>query len=46
MNREQVIQLLSQLLQDNMGNRITPALATGLATLVNQEMLKHEAQPA
>ncbi len=34
--REQIIQELAGLLHDNLGQRLTPALATGIATLMNQ----------
>lgn len=42
MNREQIIRLVSQLLQENLGNRLTTSLATGIATLLNQELLNAE----
>lgn len=34
--REQILNELGALLQDNLGQRLTPALATGIATLMNQ----------
>ena len=34
--REQIIKELVALLHDNLGQRLTPALATGIATLMNQ----------
>lgn len=40
--REQTINILSQLLHDNLGSKLTPALATGILTLLNQEIEKIE----
>ena len=34
--REQILNELGALLRDNLGQRLTPALATGIATLMNQ----------
>lgn len=34
--REQILNELGALLRDNLGQRLTPALATGIATLFNQ----------
>jgi hypothetical protein len=41
--REQTINILAQLLHDNLGSKLTPALATGVLTLLNQEMERIEA---
>lgn len=41
--REQVIALLGQILQNNVGNRLTEELATGIATTVNHHLLQSEA---
>lgn len=42
--REQVIRVLSDCLQDNLGQRLTLVLGTGIATIVNQEIMKLEAE--
>ena len=34
--REKILNELGALLRDNLGQRLTPALATGIATLFNQ----------
>lgn len=41
--RENVVALLSQLLQNNIGNRLTDELATGIATSINHYLLQMEA---
>ncbi len=44
--REQVISTLNQLLSNNIGNRITPELATGILTTLNQALLQgHPQEP-
>jgi hypothetical protein len=43
--RENTIQTLAQLLNDNLGSKLTPALATGILTLINQSMMQQEPQP-
>lgn len=40
--REATINILNQLFSDNLGNKITPALATGVMSLLNQELLRME----
>ena len=42
--REQIIALLGQLLQNNLGNRLTEELATGIATSLNHHLLQAEAR--
>ena len=42
--REQILNELGALLQDNLGQRLTPALATGIATLFNQAVAQIEAE--
>lgn len=44
--REQIIALLGQILQNNIGNRLTEELATGIATTLNHHLMQVEAQPA
>lgn len=44
--REQVIALLGQILHNNVGNRLTDELATGIVTSLNYHLLQAEAQPA
>ena len=44
--REQIIALLGQILQNNLGNRLTDELATGIATSMNHHLLQAEAQAA
>ena len=44
--REQVIALLGQILQNNVGNRLTEELATGIATTLNHHWAQGEAQAA
>lgn len=41
--RDQIIKELVALLQDNIGQRITVALATGIATQMNQAIAQIEA---
>lgn len=43
--REQAIALLGQILQNNIGNRLTEELATGIATTVNHHLLLVEVKP-
>ena len=43
--REQVIALLGQILQNNVGNRLTEELATGIATTVNHHLMQVEVKP-
>jgi hypothetical protein len=40
-----ILQALAQLLNDNMTNRITPALCDGLMMAMNQVILANEALP-
>lgn len=42
--REKVMRVLSDALQDNLGQRLTPALGTGIATTVNQAIMEIEAE--
>ena len=44
--RERIINTLAQMLQSNIGNRLTNELATGIATTLNQMLLEAEAQAA
>lgn len=37
---KQILELLTQALANNLGQRITPELATGIATLVNQKAIE------
>ena len=43
--REQVIALLGQILQNNVGNRLTEELANGIATTMNHYLTQVEAKP-
>jgi hypothetical protein len=40
--RETAINILVQLLNDNQGNKLTTSLSIGIASLLNQELLRHE----
>lgn len=42
--REIAVNTLTELLSDNIGNKLTPALATGILTLLNQTLLNKEAE--
>ncbi len=42
--REQIIQALAVMLQNNLGQRLTPELATGIATSLNQFMVEQESR--
>lgn len=42
--REQIIALLGQLLQNNVGSRLTDELATGIATSMNHHLMQAEAK--
>ena len=42
--REQILKELAALLHDNLGQRLTPALATGIATLMNQAIAQVEGE--
>lgn len=42
--REQIMQVLATALSDNLGNRLTAELATGIATNINQLWLRLEAE--
>lgn len=44
MDKDQLITMLAQLLMDNMGNRITNALATGIVSVVNQQWVSESMQ--
>ena len=44
--REQVVALLGQILHNNVGNRLTDELATGIVTSLNHHLRQVEAQPA
>ena len=43
--REQVIALLGQILQNNIDNRLTEELATGIATTLNHHLMLVDARP-
>ena len=43
--REQAIALLGQILQNNIGNRLTEEMATGIATTLNHHLMQVDAQP-
>jgi len=45
MTREQMIQILSHVLTNNVGQKLTLELATGIATVVNQALQEAERQP-
>ena len=38
--REQAIALLGQILQNNIGNRLTEEMATGIATTLNHHLMQ------
>lgn len=38
--RNQILELLTQALANNLGQKLTPELATGIATLVNQKAIE------
>jgi len=42
--REEVMRVLATALSENIGNRLTAALATGIATTVNQAILTMESE--
>jgi hypothetical protein len=42
--KEQTMHILTQLMNDNIGNRLTPALATGILTLLDHSLSQIEAQ--
>lgn len=44
--REQAIALLGQILQNNIGNRLTEEMATGIATTLNHHLLTAEQSQA
>ena len=44
--RELAINTLIQLLNDNQGNRISSSLSVGIASLLNQELQRYEAENA
>jgi hypothetical protein len=44
--REHAINTLIQLLNDNQGNRLSSALSIGVASLLNQELQRYEAEHA
>lgn len=43
--REQAIALLGQILQNNIGNRLTEEMATGIATTLNHHLMLVEVKP-
>ena len=43
--REQIIALLGQILQNNIGNRLTEEMATGIATTLNHHLMQVEVKP-
>ena len=43
--REQVIALLGQILQNNIGNRLTEEMATGIATTLNHHLMQVDVKP-
>lgn len=43
--REQAIALLGQILQNNIGNRLTEEMATGIATTLNHHLMQVEVKP-
>lgn len=43
--REQAIALLGQILQNNIGNRLTEEMATGIATTLNHHWMQVEVKP-
>ena len=38
--RKEILELLTQALANNLGQKLTPELATGIATLVNQKAIE------
>ena len=42
--REHLVDILSQMLANNVGQKLTPELATGIATTFNQAALQLEAK--
>ena len=42
--RESLVNILSQMLSNNLGQRLTPELATGIANTFNQAAIQLEAQ--
>jgi len=44
--RQHIIDLLGQVLHNNIGNRLTAELATGIATTLNHALLTHEQNEA
>ena len=40
--REEIMQILATALGSNLGNKLTPELATGIATIVHQQWLELE----
>lgn len=38
--RNQILELLTQALANNLGQKLTPELATGIATLVSQKAIE------
>lgn len=44
--REQAIALLGQILQNNIGNRLTEEMATGIATTLNHHLMRLEQSDA
>lgn len=43
--REQAIALLGQILQNNIGNRLTGEMATGIATTLNHHLMQVDGKP-
>lgn len=43
--REQAIALLGQILQNNIGNRLTEEMATGIATTLNHHLMQVDVKP-
>lgn len=46
MNREEIINILAKALQNNLGQRLTDELATGIATVVNLGLVRMEQKAA
>lgn len=40
--REQLIEILAGMMQNNMGNKLSPELASGLLTMFNQQWMALE----
>jgi hypothetical protein len=40
--REHAVNVIIQLLNDNQGNKLTASLSVGIASLLNQELLRYE----